>query len=155
MIVGTPRSYHKKFKFIVEVDGVAVARFQKAGPIEIEVAVVEQHEGGDIIPVKEPGRAKVSDLTLDRGVTGDMDLWNWMQDVINIAANGGLVLDQYKRQLDIVEQDRDGTTLNRWRCKNCWPTKGKFGEWDNDSDENVIESVTLAYDYPTPIPRTQ
>jgi phage tail sheath protein FI len=44
-------------------------------------------------------------------------------------------------------QDRDGTTLRRWSLARAWPTKFVAGEWDNESDENVIEQVTLAYDF--------
>ena len=29
----------------------------------------------------------------------------------------------------------------------AWPTKFVAGEWGNASDENVIEQVTLAYDF--------
>jgi hypothetical protein len=29
----------------------------------------------------------------------------------------------------------------------AWSVKFVAGEWDNESDENVIESVTLTYDY--------
>ncbi|HBQ18605.1 MAG TPA: phage tail protein, partial [Myxococcales bacterium] len=36
----------------------------------------------------------------------------------------------------------------------AWPVKFVAGEWDNDSDEVVIESVTLTYDwFDTPTPR--
>ena len=35
----------------------------------------------------------------------------------------------------------------RWTLYGAWPTKFVAGEWDNSSDENVIESVTLTYDY--------
>ncbi|MBC7172782.1 MAG: phage tail protein, partial [Polyangiaceae bacterium] len=28
-----------------------------------------------------------------------------------------------------------------------WPIKFVAGEWDNESDENVIEQVTLTYDF--------
>ena len=45
------------------------------------------------------------------------------------------------------QQDRDGTTLRRWSLSRAWPTKFVAGEWDNESDENVIESVTLTYDF--------
>ena len=53
----------------------------------------------------------------------------------------------YKRNLDIVQQDRDGLTLRRWSLSLSWPVKFVAGEWDNESDENVIESVTLTYDF--------
>jgi hypothetical protein len=29
----------------------------------------------------------------------------------------------------------------------CWGNEALAGEWDNESDENVIESVTLTYDF--------
>ncbi|HVZ32410.1 MAG TPA: phage tail protein [Polyangiaceae bacterium] len=39
------------------------------------------------------------------------------------------------------------TTLRRWTLARAWPTKLVAGEWDNESDENVIESVALTYDF--------
>ena len=33
------------------------------------------------------------------------------------------------------------------RCPGAWPVKFVAGSWDNESDENVIESVTLTYDF--------
>ena len=53
----------------------------------------------------------------------------------------------YKRNIDIVQQDRDGTTLRRWSLSRAWPVKFVAGDWDNESDENVIESVTLTFDF--------
>ena len=93
-----------------------------------------------------------------------------------ITSSGlGLTDVNYKRNLDIVQQDRDGTTLRRWSLSRAWPVKLRprfasavlrtrpsgsrpvcsrrsqavvvAGDWDNEADENVIESVTLSYDY--------
>jgi len=77
----------------------------------------------------------------------DRDLFDWVQDVAITSSGLGLVDPYYKRNLDIVQQDRDGTTLRRWSLSRAWPTKFVAGEWDNESDENVIEQVTLAYDF--------
>ncbi len=52
-----------------------------------------------------------------------------------------------KRNIDIVQQERDGTTLRRWSLSRAWPVKFVAGDWDNESDENVIESVTLTFDF--------
>lgn len=146
-VTGTPRSFHKKFKFVIEIDGVASSGFQKCSELSMEVAKVEYSEGGALIPDKSPGRVTFPDITLERGATKDEDLFNWMKDVANVASNSGLVDAKYKRNLDIVQQDRDGSTLRRWRLKNAWPPTFKAGEWDNEADENVIESLTLTYDY--------
>ena len=146
-VVGAARSFYKKFKFVVEIDGVAYAGFQKCSALEAEIAVIEQNEGGTLIPFKSPGRVKFSDITLDRGATDDQDLFNWFKEVADASANAGLVDDEYKRNLDIVQQDRDGSSLRRWTLYQAWPVKFVAGEWDNESDETVIESVTLTYDY--------
>jgi phage tail-like protein len=145
-IMGNPRSFHKKFRFIADWDGVGSAGFQKCSELSAEVAKVEYFEGGSLIPNKSPGRVTFSDVTLERGATQDHDLFDWFTDVALVAAGTGLNDIDYKRNGDIVQQDRDGSTLRRWSITGAWPTKFVAGEWDNDSDEVVIESVTLTYD---------
>ncbi len=146
-IIGNPRSFFKKFKFVIEADGVVHTGFQKASELSVEAAKVEYFEGGSLIPNKSPGRLTFSDVTLERGATRDRDLFNWFQDVALTASGLGLPDPGYKRNLDIVQQDRDGSTLRRWSLSGAWPVKFVAGEWDNESDENVIESVTLTFDY--------
>jgi phage tail-like protein len=146
-IIGNPRSFHKKFKFIVEIDGVGHAGFQKCSELSVEVANVQYFEGGSLIPNKSPGRLTYPDVTLERGATQDRDLYDWFQEVATAASGLGLTDAAYKRGLDIVQQDRDGSTLRRWSLSRAWPVKFVAGEWDNESDENVIEFTTLTYDY--------
>jgi len=146
-VIGTPRTFHKRWKFIVEIDGVLSAGFQKCSELSVEVANIEYHEGGALIPNKSPGRLKFADVTLERGATLDRDLFDWLSEVADASANAGLNEPKFKRNLDVVQQDRDGTTLRRWRISGAWPVKFVAGAWDNEADENVIESVTLTYDY--------
>lgn len=148
-VIGNPRVFQKKFAFVVEIEGVSSAKFTKCGPIEMEIAKVEQWEGGSLIPDKSPGRVTVTDVTLERGVAnGDSDLYQWWLDVVRISANSGLTGAAYKRPVDILNLDRDGTLLRRWLLNNAWPMKLNAGDWDNEADENVIESLTLTYDAP-------
>ena len=146
-VFGTPRVFAKKFKFIVEIDGVVNAGFQKCSELSVEVANIQYYEGGSLTPNKSPGRLTFADVTLERGATQDRDLFDWLAQVANAAANAGLNEPGFKRNLDIVQQDRDGSTLRRWRLSGAWPVKFVAGEWDNEADENVIESVTLTYDF--------
>ncbi len=146
-VIGNPRSCHKRFLFIVQSEDIAHGGFQKASELSVEVANVQYFEGGSIIANKSPGRLTFSDVTLERGATQDRDLFSWFQDVAITSSGLGLADVNYKRNLDIVQQDRDGVTLRRWSLSRAWPVKFVAGEWDNESDENVIESVTLTYDY--------
>jgi phage tail-like protein len=151
-LIGTPRIFHKKFKFLVECVGLSgisegVAGFRTCSELSVEVAKVEYSEGGVLIPNKSPGRLTFTDVTLERGATQDRDLYIWMKDVANAAANSGMIENNFKRMLDIVQQERDNSELRRWRLHGCWPQKFSAGDWDNEADENVIESVTLTYDW--------
>ena len=146
-VIGTPRSFHKKFKFVIEIDGVAHAGFQKCSELSAEIANVQYFEGGSLIPSKSPGRLTFADVTLERDATVDRDLFDWFSDVAITSSGLGLTDNAYKRSLDIVQQDRDGTTVRRWSLSGAWPVKFVAGSWDNESDENVIESVTLTYDF--------
>jgi len=55
-VIGNPRSFHKKFKFIVEIDDVGHAGFQKCSELSVEVANVQYFEGGSLIPNKTLNR---------------------------------------------------------------------------------------------------
>lgn len=145
--LGKPRSFHKKFKFTVDVDGFDVSAWTKCSELSAELAKIEQWEGGSIIARKEPGRLTFTDLTLERGATSDESCFTWFKDTANAAANSGDVDDEYKRDADINTLDRDNKTLRKWRITQGWPVKFNAGDWDNTADENVMESLTLTYDF--------
>ena len=104
-IIGNPRIFHKKSKFIVEIGDIGHARLQKC-----------------------------SALTSRSRTT-------------STSSGLGLTYVNFKRNLDIVQQDRAGTTLRRWSLPSNWPVKFVAGDWDNEAEENVIESVSLAFDF--------
>ena len=147
-ILGTPRTFHKKFKYLVEIDDFASAGFQKCSELSAEIAKIEQHEGGSLIPNKSPGRVTYTDVTLERGATtADNDFFSWFGEIVDAAANIGDDDPDFKRDLDIVQQSRSGDEIRRWNLARAWPTKYVAGDWDNDADETVIEMVTLTYDF--------
>jgi phage tail-like protein len=146
MAFGTPRSFHKKFKFLYEIDGFSFFGFQKCSELSAEIAKIEYHEGGAILPDKSPGRVTVADLTIERAATADEDMFTWFKQVANLVSQSGLVEPEFKRDGDLMQLDRDGTELRGWTTAGLWPTKFVAGSWDNEADENVIESMVLAMD---------
>ena len=145
MANGSPRSYFKKFKFVVQIDGFSYFGFQSCTELSAEGGVVSQREGGALVEDKTPGLLTVPNITLSRGATKDEEMFNWFKQVVDMTANlgEGLPDPQYMRNLDIVQQDRDGSELRRWRVKGAWPRKFVAGEWDNNAEENVINSLEL------------
>jgi len=112
-VIGNPRSFHKKFKFIVEIDDIGHAGFQKCSELSVEVANVQYFEGGSLIPNKSPGRLTFADVTLERGATQDRDLFAWFQDVAITSSGLGLNDAFDKRNRDVVPQHRSAPTLPR------------------------------------------
>ena len=142
------KAFDKKFLFRVEIDGVESAAFKSCSEIGFEAATIEHWEGGRIIPHKEPGRITVPDVTLERGQSGDVDLYNWALETANLAAGVGTVEEDLKRGLDVVQYDRAGNEKRRWRLHKAFVKKFVAGSWDNSADDFVIEQIVIVYDYP-------
>lgn len=145
-VLGQPRHFHAKFRFVVEIDGVGSAGFQTCSELKAEIAKIEYKEGGVIIPFKEPGMMSFSDITLERAATKDADLYNWFMATSNAALNGGLRSPLFKRNGSIVQFDRDNRTLRRWQVNGAWPLSFVAGAWDNGADEFTMEQVVISID---------
>lgn len=147
------RKVHLKAKFLVNIGGIESAAFQQCSELSVEAAKIEYHEGGSVIPIKEAGLLNFSDVTLQRGTSGNQDFYNWIRKVWDAsmgpgAESTGLADNLYKRDdAAIVQKDRDTSQLRAWALFGAWPTKFVAGEWDNSANEVVIEQLTLTYDY--------
>lgn len=65
---------YRKFKFRVRWDGRYVAGVSKVSALTRTTEVVEFREGGDSNSVRRsPGQSKFAPITLERGVTHDLD----------------------------------------------------------------------------------
>jgi phage tail-like protein len=70
-------------KFWVEISSIAEAFFQECSGLQLQTDVFEYAEGGlNGYTHKLPGRTKVGNVTLKRGLVQSDALWNWYSDVI-------------------------------------------------------------------------
>ena len=147
-ITGTVRTFDKKYRFTVAVDGFVSAAFSKVSGLKGTINKTEHYEGGSMLPNKSPGRANFDDLTLEYGATrARSDFYLWFVAALNAPADAGVVDEALKRHLEVFQRDRAGKIVKRWAVFGAWPTSYTAGEWDNTSDDPVIESLVLAYDY--------
>ena len=161
-VFGAVRTFHDRFKFLVEIgepgaNGFASFAFQKMSSLEVEVAMISYSEGGSLIANKSAGRLTYPPITLERGASFDDDMFLWFEQVADAASmssitpgagqGAGLIEPNYKRNMDVIQQDRDGSILRRWRLFDAWPRKFVAGEWDNEADEKTIEMMELEYDF--------
>lgn len=145
--IGQPRDFKQKFSYLVEMDGIQGAGFNTASGLTAELGVSELREGGRMLPHKKPGLLSHPDLTLERGATRDRDLYDWFKQVANAATGRGQTANRYKRTFDLVEVDRDGTEIARWTIYGAFIRTYTAGDWDATSEDAVMESVVIAYDY--------
>ena len=81
---------YKNFKFRVKWDGRYVAGVSKVSALKRTTEVVEHREGGDpSTSRKSPGRTKYEPITLERGVTHDVEFERWANKVWNFGSGLG------------------------------------------------------------------
>lgn len=137
------------YAFIVEIGGVAVARFNGVDGLSYEVEMIEYRDSeSPNLPHFRQGRRKAGRVTLKRGVlVGDnTDLLTWIRQVekgtiqprdiaITIgnyggAGNGGAGIHEAKGP-------------STWVLYECKPTKWSMGNLDGNSNAPLIESLEL------------
>jgi phage tail-like protein len=134
---------YKSYKFSVQITGNTVfakAGFQKVSGLKFEVDVIEYREGGDELTTsKSPGLTKYDPITLERGMSEDVDMWNWAQKVIEKA--GG-----FRANVSINLKDRDGTIVKTWNINNAWVSGYATGEFDAQGNAVMIETLTVQHE---------
>ena len=146
-ITARERRRHPRNRFRVEVEGLGSADFMTCSALQANVEVIEHREGGRLTPELTAGNVSFEPITLARGAaSGDNELYAWFQTVYEAGADRGLDAPNYKRTVDIIQLARSGGEERRWRLSKCWPSNFVAGEWDNDANENVVESVTLQFE---------
>lgn len=145
-MAGEPLDFYERFQFRVEIDGITTAGFTTCSELSMEVGKIELREGGRPHSHKKPGHVSFTDVTLERGATDDSGFRDWMKQVVKFSTGRGEVGEDYKRELDIVQINRDGSERARYTLNKAWPVKYSAGEWDGNSEESLVESVTITYD---------
>jgi len=72
------------FHFAVEIQGVVKGYFTECSGLGSEHQVVEHNvvtEKGQEVVIKVPGRLKWENIVLKRGITSNMDIWDWRKMV--------------------------------------------------------------------------
>lgn len=132
------------FNFSLEISGVITGFFTEVSGLGSETETVEHKiisETGTEMVKKIPGRLKWSDITLKRGITTNMDIWEWRKDV-----EKGLVSTARKNG-SIVMYDQMQKEVARWNFQNAWPSKVDGPSVKADDNSVAVESLTIVHEY--------
>ena len=120
-----PRRFdpYKNFKFRVKWDGRYVAGISKVGALKRTTEVVEHREGGDpSTGRKSPGRTKYEAITLERGVTHDLEFEQWANKVWNFGAGFGseVSLADFRKDVILDVFNEAGQKVLSYQIYRCW-----------------------------------
>ncbi len=134
------------FHFALDVQGEIKGYFTEVSGLGSETDVIQQaivNEKGIEVVVKVPGRLKWGDITLKRGITSNLDIWNWRKSV-----EDGKVKDA-RRNGSIIMYDQELAEKARWNFLGAWPSKVSGPAPKADSNELGIEELVLVHEYIT------
>ena len=138
-MAASPDDPYKGFNFRVEIDGISLAAFSEVGGLESETAVIEYRVGvGSTSVRKLPGLTKYANIVLRRGLTADVELERWRENIIEGRAD--------RRNGSIVLLDDEGTEVVRWNFQQGWICRWEGPALHARGNEVAIETIAIAHE---------
>jgi len=136
---------YKNFKFRVKWDGRYVAGISKVSGLKRSTEVVEHREGGDpSTSRKSPGRSKFEAITLERGVTHDVEFERWANKVWNFGSGLGaeVSLKDFRKDLIVELYNEAGQVVLAYKVFRAWVSEYQALP-DLDANANAVAIQTL------------
>lgn len=131
------------FNFRLDISGQMAGYFMECAGIGSENEVIDHKvvddQGQELIR-KIPGRLKWNDVTLKRGITEDMAIWDWRQIVVEGK------MDDARTNCSIHMLDRGYEDVATWNFVLAWPSKVTGPAVKSDSNEIGVEEVTIVHE---------
>lgn len=141
------RDPYKNFKFRVKWDGKYVAGVCKVGALSRKTEPITHREGGDHSSHRvSPGKTTYEAITLERGVTHDLEFENWANKVWNYSGGLGAEssLTDFRKDLIIEVYKESGQKAVAYKVYRCWVSEFKaLPELDASANAIAIQSITL------------
>src|SRR3954449_5089336 len=138
---------YKNFKFRVKWDGRYVAGVSKVGALKRTTEVVEHREGGDpSTSRKSPGRTKYEAITLERGVTHDLEFEAWANKVWNFGSGLGAEtsLADFRKDITVDVFNEAGQKAISYKIYRCWVSEYQsLPDLDANANAVAIQHIKL------------
>jgi phage tail-like protein len=138
---------YANFKFRVKWDGRYVAGVSKVSALKRTTEVIEHREGGDpSTPRKSPGRSKFDAITLERGVTHDVEFERWANKVWNLGSGLGaeVSLKDFRKDIIIELYNEAGQLVISYRVYRAWVSEYQaLPDLDANANAVAIQHIKL------------
>jgi phage tail-like protein len=131
------------FNFLLELEGAIAGYFSECSGVGSENDIIEHKvvdKTGHEVVRKLPGRLKWQDVTLKRGITSDLQIWKWRENVVQ-----GKMSDA-RKNITVTMLDRSYQPVAKWHFTNAWPSKVTGPSFKADSNEFGVEEVTIVHE---------
>lgn len=131
------------FQFAIEVGGKITGYFTEVSGIGSEHDTIEHkvvNDKGQEITQIIPGRLKWTEITLKRGITDNLEMWEWRSNVEQGR------MEKARANCSIIMFDRDYKPAARWDFERAWPKKITGPNVKTDSNEFGIEEMVLVHE---------
>lgn len=136
---------YRNFNYKVQIVGAKVfakAGFSKISGLTAKTDVIEYRDGDDsqLTPHKTAGLIKTDPVTFERGMSEDLDAWDWM--VMSANSND----ENHKAEISIELLDRGRNGVIRWTLKECWVSDYETGEFDALGNAIMVEKMVIQHE---------
>ena len=141
---------YKNYKFRVKWDGRYVAGISKVSELKRTTEVMEHREGSDPNMVRiSPGITSYEPITLERGVTHDLEFESWANKVWKFGAGLGaeVSLKDFRKDIVIELYNEAGQLVIAYMVYRCWVSAYQaLPELDTNGSAIAIECLTLEHE---------
>jgi phage tail-like protein len=138
---------YKNFKFRLRWDGRYVAGVSKVSALKRTTEVVTHRNGGDPSSSrKSPGRTEFEAVTLERGVTHDVDFEQWANKVWNYGNGLGseTSLKDFRKDIILEVYNEAGQLVIAYKVFRCWVSEFQaMPELDANANAVAIQTLKL------------
>jgi len=149
-----------KFRWAVEIDGFSRMGFASCETPSVTINTQSYPEGGaHLFPRKLIDSVEYKPITLQRGVTSDMNFHIWAAQYLELFRGYRIVQpntneekainpSEYRRTVKIHHLDRAGRTIKTYILYNAFPTEYKpASDFSADADDTLsMEKLVLTYE---------
>jgi phage tail-like protein len=138
---------YKNFKFRLRWDGRVVAGISKVSSLKRTTEVVKHREGGDPSSSrKSPGRTEFEAITLERGVTHDVDFEQWANKVWNFGSGLGAEtsLRDFRKDVTLELYNEAGQLVIAYKVFRAWVSEFQsLPDLDANANAVAIQHIKL------------
>jgi phage tail-like protein len=146
---GNPTRFdpYKNFKFRIKWDGQYVAGLSKMSALRRTTEPIKHREGGDPSSSrKSPGRTEYEPITLERGVTHDLEFEKWATKIWNFGAGLGseVSLKDFRKPITIEVYNEAGQLAIAYNVYRCWVSEYQaLPEFDANANAIAIQHIKI------------